>query len=800
MIRTNWLKTVLVAAAVVAAGMNHASGALVGLWRFDEGLTSTGTEWLTRYDASGHGFSGNLFAVSGSTIPQRINGSPGSPSATGSATGALRFGVGSNQNKVSIPYQNVFNDILNSPAATGEITFSAWVSSEQVAETAGVTVFGRIFERQYWYYYLDDLSGIDSFGGNFTSPPHGMANLTQTALPVSADSSTAPAWTHTALTFDGATARFYVNATQVHSIDLPGRVIASQSTSGMTIGNEAGTSSLTRQVVGALDDVALFNKALSQAEIAQIMSGNFTGYLSPFANAVSALQPSHYYRFFETGGVLASDGGFAAVKRPAAMQFGTPSTFSATGPGGDDGLMGFQEGNSAYDPRGAEAGARALDLGAGSNFAAEQMTVAMWINASEGKAYAWDRLFTNNQTAANNNFTIAMTEAAGYEDIWGLWLSTGTGNTDAKILPKGTLDLADGKWHYIFAVREGDNRNFTLSIDGVDYTSSLVNPSVQNLGIEGSNAWIGGRASTAAVFDGRIDDPAIWVGQALTVHQGRAMYYAAKPDPYAVAVNELRPSHYYRFDEDGGLQASDGGFGGPNRLGTMATIGDATLNTAGPRPDAGFVGFWDANSAFNPNGSRSIALGDSANFAADEMTVAMWFKAPSDRAYTWNRLFTNNRTAANDGFSIALTDATLYKGLWIATGDVKADAWMLPVNELNLFDDQWHLLVAIRDGDNPSDLRLVIDGIDYTGKLVDGDNNISTQGSGAWIGGASSGTYGIFNGLMDDVAIWVGTALTIDEARGLYLAAVPEPSTFLLAALGVLGLLSLRRRRTNGPV
>lgn len=798
MIRTNWLKAILVAAAVTGAGMNHASGALVGLWRFDEGLTSTGTAWLTTYDASGHGFSGNLFAVSGSTIPQKIDGSPGSPGATGSAAGALRFGIGSSQNRVSIPYRNVFDDILNSPAATGEITFAAWVSSEQVAETPS-TIFGRIFERRYWYYYLDDLSSIDSFGGNFTVPAHSMVNLTQTALPVSTDSSTDPQWTHTALTFDGATARFYVNATQVHSIDLPGRAIANQSTSGMTIGNQAGTSDLTRQVVGALDDVALFNKALSQAEIAQIMSGNFTGYLSPFANAVSALQPSHYYRFFEDGGVQASDGGFAAEKRPAAMQFGTPSTFGATGPGPGDGLMGFQEGNSAYDPRGAQAGARALDLGAGSNFAAEQMTVAMWIKAPEDKAYYWDRLFTNNQTTVNNNFTIAMTEAADYESIWGLWLSTGTGNGDAKILPKGTLDLADGNWHYVFAVREGDNRNFRLSIDGVDYTSSLVNPSVQNLSTEGNNAWIGGRTTTAAVFDGQIDDPAIWVGQALTVHQGRAMYYAAKPDPYAVAVNELRPSHYYRFDEDGGLQASDGGFDSVNRLGTMATIGAATLNTAGPRPGAGFVGFWDANSAFNPNGSRAIDLGDSASFAADEMTVAMWLRAPTDKTYSWTRLFTNNRTAANDGFTVALTDAANYQGLWIAAGDTKADAWMLPVADLNLVDGLWHSLVAIRNGDDSRDLQLVIDGVDYTGKLIDGDNYLSITADNAWIGGRTA-SWQIFPGFMDDVAIWVGTALTVDEARGLYLAAVPEPSAFLLAALGVLGLLPLRRRRANGPV
>ncbi|MDY0165743.1 MAG: LamG-like jellyroll fold domain-containing protein [Thermoguttaceae bacterium] len=804
MVRTYWLTTLIAAAIVAAAEANCANAALVGLWRFDEGITSGGTAWPTAYDASGHTLHGTLTALSGSVIPQRIDGSPGSPSATGTATGALRFGAdigGNNQlNRVSILYKNVFDDILNSPAATGQITFAAWVSSEQANEVADKTVYGRIVQRSNWYYYLDALNTIDSFGGNFTNPAFGMFDLTQTALPVSPDSSTSPTWTHTALTFDGEWARFYRDASLVHSIDLrsPPRAIASQGTAGMSIGGEGGG---TRQVVGALDDVAIFNKALGQAEIAQIMAGDFTGFLSPSANAVSALQPSHYYRFFEDGGVQASDSGFAAAKRPGMMQFNTPSTFNVAGPGPDDGLLGFLGTNSAYSPDGLPSSGtpRALDLGPGSNFAAEQMTVSMWIKAPEGKAYAWDRLFTNNQTTANNNFTIVMTEATDYGNVWGLWLATGTGNGDAKFLPKTTLDLADGNWHYIFAVREGDNRNFKLMIDGVDYTTKLENPSVQNLGTEGSNAWIGGRTSTAVVFDGMIDEPAIWVGQALTVHQGRALYFAAKPDPYAAAVNDLRPSHYYRFDEDGGLRASDGGFGGPNRPGIMTTIGSATLDTAGPRPGSGFVGFWDTNSAFYPNGSRAMDLGDSSQFAADAMTVAMWFQAPSDRTYTWNRLFTNNRTRANDGFAVALTDAAGHEGLWIATGDTTADAWMLPTATLNLSDDKWHMLVAIRDGDKPEDIKLVVDGVDVTGDLIGGNNNLSIQGTGgAWIGGASSGTYGVFNGRMDDVAIWVGTALTVDQAIGLYLAAIPEPGTPLLAVMAVLGLLTVRRRRIRG--
>lgn len=792
MIRTYWLKTLFVATLVALAGTNHLPAALVGLWRFDEGLTSGGTAWLTAYDASGHTLHGTLTALPGSVIPQRIDGSPGSPSALGTATGALRFGAeieGNNQlNRVSILYKNVFDDILNSPAATGQITFAAWVSSEQANEVPNKTVYGRILQRANWMYYLDALDDIDSFGGNFTSPAYTMANLTQTELPISPDSSTDPAWTHTAVTFDGARARFYRNANLVHTIELPGRTIASQGTTGMSIGGEG---SGTRQVVGALDDVAIFNKALSQAEIAQIMTGDFTGFLSPYANAVSALQPSHYYRFFETGGIRASDGGFAAEKRPAEMRFGTPSTFNAAGPGPDDGLLGFLRTNSAYNPDGAAGGSRALELGAGSAFAAEQMTVSMWIKAPEGKPYSWDRLFTNNQSAANHNFTVAITGAEGHE---GLWLSTGTTQATARMLPMAEFNLVDGNWHHIFATRNGGNANdLRLMINGVDYTSKLGNTG-NWLGTEGGNAWIGGRTTSTQVFDGLIDEPAIWVGQALTVHQGRALYYAAKPDPYAVAVNQLRPTHYYRFDEDGGLHAGDGGFGGPNRPGTMASAGSASLDVPGPRPGSGFVGFWDNNSAFNPNGSRAMDLGDSSQFAADEMTVAMWFQAPSDRTYTWNRLFTNNRTRADDGFAVALTDAAGHEGLWIATGDATADAWMLPTGTLNLFDDRWHMLVAIRDGDNPQDIKLVIDGVDVTGDLIDGNNNLSRLGAGAWIGGASSSTYGVFNGRMDDVAIWVGTALTVDQAIGLYLGAIPEPGTPLLAAMAMLGLLTVRRR------
>ena len=74
-------------------------------------------------------------------------------------------------------------------------------------------------------------------------------------------------WTHLAETFDGTTLRLYVNGTQVSSMAKAGSIVTS--TNALQIG---GDSLYGQYFAGLIDDVRVYNNALSQSQIATDMT------------------------------------------------------------------------------------------------------------------------------------------------------------------------------------------------------------------------------------------------------------------------------------------------------------------------------------------------------------------------------------------------------------------------------------------------------------------------------------------------------------------------------------------------
>ena len=77
------------------------------------------------------------------------------------------------------------------------------------------------------------------------------------------------AWTHVAVTYDGATIRLYVNGTQVASRLAAGAV---QSVSNpLWIG---GNQPYGEYFLGLIDEVRVYNRALAQSDIANDMNAS----------------------------------------------------------------------------------------------------------------------------------------------------------------------------------------------------------------------------------------------------------------------------------------------------------------------------------------------------------------------------------------------------------------------------------------------------------------------------------------------------------------------------------------------
>jgi glucose/arabinose dehydrogenase/chitodextrinase len=216
-----------VAEATTAAAQPTPPG-LVGAWAFAEG---NGT---TTADSSGNGNAGTL--VGASWTPLGRYGS------------ALSFSGAGSTVRVA---DSASLDL------TTAMTLSAWIEP-----TASQSGWKTILQHETDAYFLNASntdgplrpSGGGTLGGNtqYLSGP--------TANPVNA-------WTNVALSYDGATLRLFINGTQVSSRAASGAIQTTNSP--LWIG---GNSPYGEYFQGLIDEVRVYNRALTQAEITSDMN------------------------------------------------------------------------------------------------------------------------------------------------------------------------------------------------------------------------------------------------------------------------------------------------------------------------------------------------------------------------------------------------------------------------------------------------------------------------------------------------------------------------------------------------
>jgi parallel beta-helix repeat protein len=198
------------------------SSNLVAYWNFDEGTGSTAA------DASGNANHGTL-----------VNGPQW---ASGVAGHALSFD-GSDDSV----------DVLNSTSlnVSNVFTLSAWVKP-----AAAYTDFRSILVKNYKYYLYASVAGYCGDG----SPLAGFAETTNNTvcepapLPINT-------WTHLSLTSDGSTLTLYRNGIAIAT------AAAGETLSPSTGNLQIGASQYGERFQGLIDEVQIYNKVLSAAEI-----------------------------------------------------------------------------------------------------------------------------------------------------------------------------------------------------------------------------------------------------------------------------------------------------------------------------------------------------------------------------------------------------------------------------------------------------------------------------------------------------------------------------------------------------
>jgi hypothetical protein len=205
------------------------TGGLVAAWGFND---ATG---ITARDASGNGNTGTL--VNGPTW------------TTGKIGGALLFDGSNDRVRVSD------SNSLDLKTAS---TFEAWVFPT-VAPSGWRTILQKEVDAYFFTASGGGPGNRPAIGGTFTGACCTFVSSTS-ALPVNT-------WTHVAATYDGTRIRFYVG----------GVLVASQAASGSYQVNTSplwigGNAVYGEHFKGKLDDVRVYSRALTPAEIQQDMA------------------------------------------------------------------------------------------------------------------------------------------------------------------------------------------------------------------------------------------------------------------------------------------------------------------------------------------------------------------------------------------------------------------------------------------------------------------------------------------------------------------------------------------------
>lgn len=252
----------------------------------------------------------------------------------------------------------------------------------------------------------------------------------------------------------------------------------------------------------------------------------------------------------------------------------------------------------------------------------------------------------------------------------------------------------------------------------------------------------------------------------------------------AYALAPRPPIAHYTFDADPTTDSVGDNDG-------IAMNGAAITTTPGEQ----IVG---SAAALALNGINQYVKVDALNddlFTGDFTTISLWFNTtgigPSDAKH---QIFSAHTSGGNNVLRLG---TSTNGGIFLNHTDIGGPAHDKTAGS-GFNDGQWHLLTVSIAGSG--DVRVTVD-TDEIGETVfstlSGQPNWSVADllsiGQEYDGGAAPGDY--FDGLIDELAIW-DRVLSDDEIESMYLAGVPEPSSWLLFAMGVaVVLIRVVRRR-----
>lgn len=285
-------------------------------------------------------------------------------------------------------------------------------------------------------------------------------------------------------------------------------------------------SNATLNFTGLMDDVAVWNRTLSAAEVKSLYGHSFSPH--PYVAHVLADSPAAYWRLEETTGTNVA---YDSTGNGNSWNYRTTSNVSRTGEGNDIGPRPYDFLGMPADNKAPTLTGYTSYLGSASGLLAGQ---------NDYTAEMWFRPGIDNQSPGVADYLLhhGPTSPTKQGDFWGV-RSTGTTYTnlffyDGNNSVAGETPLTTGQWHHVAMVREGDEVRFYLNgALELSATMSATNDFADGL-------WaFGGRLDMAQQwFSGNLDEIAIY-GSVLSQEDIRRHYLAGVPEPSTLLLLAL---------------------------------------------------------------------------------------------------------------------------------------------------------------------------------------------------------------------------------------------------------------------
>ncbi|MEK7595866.1 MAG: LamG-like jellyroll fold domain-containing protein [Patescibacteria group bacterium] len=649
------------------------SNGLVGYWKMDE------TSWTNNCTAS------DVLDSSGNNLHGKS--CPNTTGPTGGTTG--KFGKGG-----TFDGSNDYIDVGDqSTLELTTFTLSAWIYRSGACATFSIC-----------YIISKGESGNTGYGlriKDYSGTHKASLSIKDQLQDVSGTSTIGTnTWYHIAATIDGSRVRVYVNG--ILETDTAQTQIPNFAGESFKIGNGMTNSDIP--MLGNLDEVRVYNHAMTPAEVAALYS---------FAPG-----PVGWWKMDENTGTAANDssgngntGTLTAGPIWSSGKFGPGITF--------DGIDDY------------------VDVISGSGLIS--FSISLWIKTTETDSNAtfWRNptLFGKANTTSNSGDFGIITSSGNI----GFWSGLTAG--DASYISSKSVN--NDSWYHIAVSNNGSNA--TLYVNGVPEGTTLATGTALN----SETFWIGAKGGSeepGKYHDGTIDDV-------------RFYNYARTPKQIIEDMNAGHPAggspvgsyvSRWKFDDMTGTTAQD----------TTDNNNDLTLSGASWTPSGKFDGAW------NGTGALWASRADDADFdfsATEDLTVSMWFKSDTaditSTEYLLNKSLSGGTTEPGYALYITASDTVCF-------GIDDDSTWNPDVESCSttdVYDTNWHHVVGVRNVTTDK-TYLYVDGYPHDN---DTDTTTATLANGRilYVGdrqGADGGDE--FNGDIDDVKVY-RSALTADEVK-----------------------------------